>query len=68
MNAWQPIEAAFRTALIAQGLDPDEWLEPCIDRFVGHLTAGKDFQVGVEETIDSVIYYGQPEEEDCIAA
>ncbi len=56
MNPFEPIEQAVREGLAAKGQDvTDENVKNVCAIFVGHLMAGKDFRVGVEETIDYVL-------------
>lgn len=56
MNPWEPIEQAIREVLAAKGQAmTDENVQNVCVVFVSHLMAGKDFRIGVEETIDYVL-------------
>jgi hypothetical protein len=57
MNPWEPIEQAVREVLQEKGQEvTDEIVRDVCTVFVAHLMAGKDFRVGVEETIDNILY------------
>lgn len=56
MNPWEPIEQTVRDELAAKGQEvTDEIVQKVCAIFVVHLMGGKDFRIGIEETINEIL-------------